>query len=291
MEVFFTFTGPVVRKSRHRDGWLILATTLELYPYMYPVRHKYRTVGVGVCFYARRATGSAPTWFVWLLAVLLLICSGMAYRVAASRLDRLAGSITLPVPIDVYPRRIGQWVGEDVPIPVKIQEVAGNDAFVNRLYKNKLGKEWVNVYIAYTAHPRTMRGHRPRVCYVAGGWIHDGTEISEFTSSRGRTLSCLIHRFHRPAPDNEQTVVLNFYIVNGKPTCDDRVFSGVGWRTPNIDGDPARYVTQVQISSVLENSVRAGARDMAELIFDFFPDEDGRVRAVEYVEALRGRQE
>ena len=244
-----------------------------------------------MCFYARRAMGSTPMWFVWLLAVLLLISSGMAYRVLASRLDRVASSITLPVPIDAYPKRIGQWVGEDVPIPVNIQEVAGNDAFVNRLYKNKSGEEWVNVYIAYTAHPRTMRGHRPQICYVAGGWIHDGTELAEFASSLDRTLPCLIHRFHRPAPDHGQTVVLNFYVVNGKLTCDDRVFSGVGWRTPNIDGDPARYVTQVQISSVLENSVRAAARDMAGLILDFFPDKNGQVRAVEYIEALRGHQE
>ncbi|MHC4167944.1 MAG: exosortase-associated EpsI family protein, partial [Planctomycetota bacterium] len=167
----------------------------------------------------------------------------------------------------------------------------GNDAFVNRLYRSKSGKEWANVYIAYTAHPRTMRGHRPRICYVAGGWVHDGTERSEFTSSLGRKLPCLIHRFHRPAPDHEETVVLNFYIVNGRLTCDDRVFSGVGWRTPNIEGDLARYVTQVQISSVLENSTRAAAEDMAELIFDFFPDEDGQVKAVEYYEPVKDLQE
>ena len=77
---------------------------------------------------------------------------------------------------------------------------------------------------------------------------------------------------------------MNFYIVNGQLTSDDGVFSGVGWRTPNIDGDPARYVTQVQISSVLENSIRTAAKDMIELILDFFPDRNGRVKAVEYVD-------
>ncbi|HEC02022.1 MAG TPA: exosortase-associated EpsI family protein [Phycisphaerales bacterium] len=258
---------------------------------MYPVRHNHRTVGQARCWLAHGAAGGTPTWFVWLLVVLLLISAGAAYRTLAFRLERVAASITLPVSLDAFPRRIGRWVGEDVPIPLNIQEVAGNDAFVNRLYKSRSSKEWVNVYIAYTAHPRTMRGHRPRICYVAGGWIHDGTEQSQFTSSLGRELSCLIHRFHRPAPSHEETVVLNFYIVNGRLTCDDRVFSGVGWRTPNIEGDPARYVTQVQISSVLENSARAAAKDMAELVFDFFPDENGKVKAVEYVEPLTGQQE
>ena len=79
-------------------------------------------------------------------------------------------------------------------------------------------------------------------------------------------------------------MVLNFYIVNGRLTSDERVFTGVGWRTPNIDGNPAYYVTQVQISSVFENSIRSATKDMAELVLDFFPDENGQVKAAEYIE-------
>jgi hypothetical protein len=41
-------------------------------------------------------------------------------------------------------------------------------------------------------------------------------------------------------------------------------------------------VAQVQISSVLENSIRKVAEDMAELILDFFPDENGKVGASEF---------
>ncbi|MEA3224545.1 MAG: exosortase-associated EpsI family protein [Planctomycetota bacterium] len=255
---------------------------------MYPVRHKHRTERIELSRSARRVTGKTLVWSVWLLAVLLLTSAGIMYRAMATRLDRIVNSVTLPVSLDAYPRRIEQWVGEDVPIPLNIQQAAGNDAFVNRLYRNQASKEWVNVYIAYSARPRTMLGHRPRICYVAGGWTHDGTQTAQFTSRTGKELPCLVHRFHRPAPEHEETVVLNFYIVNGQLTCDDRVFTGVGWRTPNIGGDPARYVAQVQISSMLENSTLAAARDMAELIFDFFPDENGQVKAVEYVEPPMG---
>lgn len=255
---------------------------------MYPVRDKHRTERARLFCSARGVAGRTPVWFVWVLALLLLTGTGIFYRAVASRLERIASSVTLAVSLDEYPRQIGQWVGDDVPIPANIQRVAGNDAFVNRLYRNRASNEWVNVYIAYSAHPRTMLGHRPRVCYVAGGWIHDGSEQTMFTSRGGQELACLIHYFHRPAPEHEETVVLNYYIVNGRITWDDRVFTGVGWRTPNIDGDPARYVTQVQISSTLENSVRSAASDMTELILDFFPDEDGRVKAVEYVEPSRG---
>lgn len=254
---------------------------------MYPIGYKHRMVKLP--FSASREVGKAHVLFVWVSAILLLVTAGAAYRVLASRLKRIESGVSLPVSLDAYPRRIGQWVGEDVPIPLNIQEVAGNDSFVNRLYKNKSNKEWVNVYIAYTGQARTMLGHRPRVCYVAGGWIHDGTEQSQFTTRAGRELPCLIHRFHKPSPDYEATVILNFYIINGVLTCDHRVFSGIGWRTPNIEGDPARYVAQVQISSLLENSTRSAAMDMADLILDLLPDETGRVKAIEYAESLSGK--
>jgi len=49
-----------------------------------------------------------------------------------------------------------------------------------------------------------------------------------------------------------------------------------------------RYVAQVQISSVLENSVRTVAKDMTDLILDFLPDENGKVKATEFQTTARG---
>jgi hypothetical protein len=131
-----------------------------------------------------------------------------------------------------------------------------------------------------------MLGHKPEKCYVGSGWIHESTMPSTITSSSGSTISCLIHRFHKPAPENQEIVVLNYYILNGQITSDERNFSGLGWRTPNIAGNPAHYVAQVQISSVLENAVRSAASDMTDLMLDYFPNKDGNVRAAEQ-ESLR----
>jgi len=244
-----------------------------------------RCEGIGfVC--AER--GTASVWLVWLFSFILLVCSGIAYRVLANHLRLIVDTpIKLPVSLTAIPKRIGPWVGKDVPIPPNIQRAAGNDASLKRLYTNEAGNHWVNVYIAYTAHPRTMLGHRPRICYVAGGWVHDSTQADGITSDTGRVVPCLIHHFHRSALSNEKIVVLNFYIVNGLITTDESVFSGLGLRTPNISGDPARYAAQVQISSIMENTIRLAAQDMVELILDFFPDETGRVKAVEYFDLSR----
>jgi len=82
----------------------------------------------------------------------------------------------------------------------------------------------------------------------------------------------------------EQIVVLNFYILNGRITADEKDFSGLLDRRPNIAGDPARYVAQVQISSVLENSIRTAAEEITELILDFLPDRNGKVAAAQFTQ-------
>jgi len=206
----------------------------------------------------RRNPGGYLFWGVWFLAVLALLLSGAAYRVMASRLKLITGTqVKLPVALSNFPLEVGGWVGRDVPISETVQRVAGNDDFVNRLYVKEMEELWANVYIAYSARPRNMLGHRPQVCYVGGGWVHDGTQKSEFTTNLGRRVPCLVHRFHRPAPETEEIVVLNFYVVNGQFTNDESVFSGLGWRTPNIGGNPARYVAQVQIGSALIRTARS----------------------------------
>jgi len=234
-----------------------------------------------------RSLRRISTSFVLVSSVVLLILCGIGYRVSGSRLKLITETpIILSLPLNVFPERVGTWIGKDVPIPQNIQRVAQNDDFLNRSYVNKSNNEWVSLYVAYSARPRTMFGHRPDVCYVGGGWIHDSTEQSEFISNSGKKIPCLIHRFHMPSPGYEERVVLNFYVVNGQITADESVFTGVGWRTPNIAGDVARYVTQVQISSVLESSIRTAAKEMTELILGLFPDENGNVRAVENADVI-----
>ena len=218
----------------------------------------------------------------WTLAVIMLIVSAVGYRLFASYHNIIALTpVALPVPLSEFPVIVGNWFGRDVPISDTILEVAANDDFLSRLYVNDSNNQRTNIYIAYTARPRTMLGHRPQVCYPANGWTHENTENVQVISNSGRTIKCLLHNFKKSTPEIEKIVVLNYYIVNGRLTDDDSVFSGLGWRTPNIDSNPARYVAQVQISSLLENSVRATAKDFTDLILDYFPDENDRVKAPE----------
>jgi len=117
------------------------------------------------------------------------------------------------------------------------------------------------------------------VCFPAHGWIHDGTEVSQIESRSGRSIRCLVHRFHRPAPSYQQIVVVSYYVLNGSITLSERDFSGFLSRRPNLSGDPARYVAQVQVSAVWEHSARTAAADFADTVLAFLPDQYGSVKA------------
>jgi hypothetical protein len=230
--------------------------------------------------------GGAPVWAVGSLSLVLLVASGIAYRVMASELRAVINTvIRLPKPLGEIPLGIGGWAGEELPIPEvtkKYMETNFADDFISRRYAHDRKGLWADVYVVYCSSRRGgILGHQPCVCFPAHGWIHDQTVASEITSASGRPVKCLVHQFHKPAPVYQQIVVLSFYVLNGQITLSERDFSGFIGRLPNVSGDPARYVAQVQISSVLENSARAAAADMVDTILSFLPDRQGRVKAAD----------
>jgi hypothetical protein len=215
------------------------------------------------------------------------------YRVLASHLQLAADTpVSLPIPLIAFPSQIGDWVGNNLEIPnitTEYMEKNFADDFLTRRYINGNTHSWADIYIVYcSSKPGGILGHRPRVCYPGNGWIHDSTEPSQFTSSSGQQISCLIHRFHKPAPTYEQIVVLNFYIFNGKITTNESDFSSPFRRMPNLSRDPTRYVAQVQISSVLENSARCAAKDITDMILDFLPDDNTKLTSKRYANTAIG---
>lgn len=210
-----------------------------------------------------------PVGAAVVLCVAVLGIFGYGYRGFSGFLEKAASApVMLERPLGEIPLEIGQWKGVDVPISLEILKVAQNDDFVNRLYINRTKRLSANLYIPFSATPGTMLGHRPRVCFKGAGWIHDETSDVVLTSVGGREFSCLVHKFHK---DYQDIYVLNFYVLNGKITTSEEGFSGISVRTPNIDGQLARYVAQVQISSDYESTVKTAAVEFIDTIMEFFP--------------------
>jgi len=216
-----------------------------------------------------------------LVALMIMLVCGLAYRSLYLKLDKyLSHPVKLPVALSAFPMTIDNWVGKDMPISETVQEVAGNDDFISRYYHNSEKRQGVSLYVAYSARPRNMRGHRPTECYPAAGWNHEATDKRAIVTRNGQTITCMVHRFRRIIPFDQTVFVLNFYLVNGQITLEEKSFSDIAFRNPNIQGDPARYVAQVQISSQVEDTILMAGRDMIDDIFRYFPDTDGKVAAV-----------
>jgi hypothetical protein len=230
------------------------------------------------------------TWVLCALAVITIIVSGAGYRVLANRFKLTNAPIKLPIPLSAFPIEIGNWVGSELTIPATTREYMEEnfaDDFFSRRYVNSAEGIWADVYMVYcSSRPSGILGHRPGVCYPANGWQHQNTGRSQFVSKAGRQVNCLVERFRKNALAIGEVVVMSFYVRNGHITADESDFSGVFDRKPNITRNPNSYVAQVQISSVLESSVKKAARDIIDHAVDFLPDENGKVRATGYIHPI-----
>lgn len=224
--------------------------------------------------------GVASIWTAGGVAIVLLVAAGIAYRMGSTRMER-PSLISLPVPLSEVPIHIKGWVGETLEIPSVTQEyMRANfaDDYISRRYVNEQQRMWADAYVVYcSSRPAGMLGHQPMVCFPGHGWIHDGTSESEYETDAGRRMKCLVHRFHKPAPDFRRVVVMSFYVLNGEITLREKDFSGFFGRRPNISGNPARYVAQIQISSMVENSARSLAAVLTDPILAILPDPNGQV--------------
>lgn len=209
--------------------------------------------------------------FLAFTAGLFFLGSGVLYHFFAERLDALNSiSVSPAIPLQDFPYQIGPWEGVDVPISETVLKVAANDDHISRLYVDRNRNMKATLYVAYTAEPRRMLGHRPMVCYVASGWIHDGTQQDQIETPTDQEIPCLVHRFHKPGLTYQDAVVVNYYVVNGALTSDHKSFSGIRWRRPKITNGRPDYVAQVQTISDSEQASRSLAIELSDHLLRHF---------------------
>lgn len=187
-----------------------------------------------------------------LVAVAMMVASGLAYRAVA---DLLANWTALaPFPrgtLAELPLRIGEWVGRDDPLDERVVEVVDADDHVSRVYAKGRG-EAVSLFIAlrrtdiaYGVPARELMPHRPEVCYPAHGWSPDGTHTGQVVAVDGSDVPVRILRFHRREVDIERVTVLTYCIVDGRRADHPAHLRPSGLRPKGN----VRYVAQLEISS------------------------------------------
>jgi len=206
------------------------------------------------------------------LGLAVLVTVGWTYGILAKKYDAISKiPLFLPVPLDNFPLILGDWNGRDMPISETVLKVAGNDDYLSRYYVNSKVQAGATLYVGYTTEPRRMLGHRPQVCYVGSGWTHDYTNQEAIRTVKGNEQDCLIHRFYKPGLSYEEVFVLNYYIVNGHITTNQKDFESLRWRRPKQVGGQIQYVAQIQISSASEQAVRVFGQEVGDLIMEYMP--------------------
>jgi EpsI family protein len=66
-----------------------------------------------------------------------------------------------------FPKTIGEWTSEDIPLDQRVYELLETDNLIMRDYKNKQG-ETVNLYIIYSQDNRKV-AHPPEICLQGEG--------------------------------------------------------------------------------------------------------------------------
>lgn len=229
--------------------------------------------------------GLMRLWFHLGVGCLLMVFSGLAYRLTAKQLDLLAQSPVLrKVLFSGFPYEAGPWMGEELPLDETVLKVANNEDYISRRYWNAERDMEVTFYIAYTSKPINMDGHRPTVCYAGNGWLHEETKEVEVDPVYGDGVAALLHTFRRPMSSFPKVYVLNYYIVSGQVTTDHRAFGGLRYRRVIQSSNNPRYVAQVQISSTSSTAALEFARQVAPMVWSYLPDLNSREADAEVAE-------
>lgn len=116
----------------------------------------------------------------------------------------------------VFPFQLGQWVGQDVPVPTTAVEILRPNSLVSRRYSRLGTSESVVLAFIHCSDLRDMMGHYPPVCYPATGWtLHEDSVEDVPVSLAGGTAFMRLYRFYRfdDIGLERQQVVLSMFLL------------------------------------------------------------------------------
>lgn len=171
-------------------------------------------------------------------------------------------SIPLRKPLETFPSRIGQWIGQPVELGPELVQVTGADQFIRRNYRNKSGRS-VALYVTYYAGLYRFVPHGPGVCYPMGGWkTLERQTVSEDTGD-------LRHHLFVFEKELDKHVVMYWYYVNGVR------LAGPSWTrlrfASSILSGGGGSIVQVQLAAGLEGSKAAAMQVLDDFRAEFEP--------------------
>jgi hypothetical protein len=86
---------------------------------------------------------------------------------------------TVAEAINNIPMTIGDWQGQDVPVPPAALKLLKPNALCSRQYRNVKTGRTVSLLVVHCRDAGEMAGHYPPICYPSNGWTQRSSEELE----------------------------------------------------------------------------------------------------------------
>jgi len=167
--------------------------------------------------------------------------------------------------LETAPFLVGQWIGEEAPVPREAQELLRPNAVLSRTYRRPGGAQ-LRLLIVHCGDARDMIGHYPPICYPSSGWVPEGSATADVVLRvGGRELPMRAYVFRRIGEHGaEETIrVLDgFVLPDGKAT---REIGSINRQSERL-AVSAQGVAQLQIVTAGRVSGEAIASSAAQLL-------------------------
>lgn len=204
-----------------------------------------------------------PTRFAPVIALFLMVfLPSLNVDELLNQKDALARNEEVAIIFRDAPYRIGDWVGEDIPVPTAAIEILRPNAILSRKFGRLDGGEPADLIIVHCSDARDMQGHYPPNCYPANGWNElDTNDRQDYELSiDGKDIQIRVYHFKMIDGwgSERNTRVINFFILpNGEFTCEISAIGSIVSRLSlSVQG-----VAQVQIVTSgdipLDKSIKA----------------------------------
>lgn len=185
----------------------------------------------------------------------------------------LARNLQVQQAVNDIPYRLGDWVGEDLEVPVAAVELLHPNAILSRRFNRLAEGTSMHLLIVHCSDARDMQGHYPPICYPANGWIRVEDGLSGDTTSVNigeESISLQIYNFRRLDEwGGERALrVFNYFLLpSGDTTIDLKVVSRLVERSAfSVQG-----VAQVQLVMAGEMDFNDALEAVEDLLIQTSP--------------------
>lgn len=158
---------------------------------------------------------SSPTKNVVVSALALVFLGGAAVD---RGMNMVAPEDTAPYQARIrqayaqLPMRIGNWIGEETPVPQSAITLLHPNVIISRRYTNFATGRTASFLLTQCADARDMAGHYPPICYPNQGWIKERVKACHWTVD-GLGIDGMEYHFLRSPESPSGIIVRNFMIL------------------------------------------------------------------------------